>query len=77
MIALKGFEDAMRAAGVPTDRIALTKRNVELKGQLVLAVGFIRATAEVFHRHFQHDGTLDTCPSKICTHTREVLETLK
>lgn len=64
---------ACKALGVPPDRAALVRRNVELKGAHAARGKAMRMLADVFHEVFQHSGPLDSCESSACVGNRQLI----
>ena len=64
----------LEALGIPADRIKLVERNAELKGKLMARGNAIQGIREAHHKAYQHEGTLDACPSGVCSSLLDILK---
>lgn len=71
------WEEEARELGIPTDRMQLVKRNLELKAKLESRGKAILTWATSWHESFGHDGAFYDCQRNSCLGTREVLERTK
>lgn len=68
------FQEAAQQLGIPTDRIELVRRNVELKHKLSeLAKAFL-IVQEGYHIGAQHPDPYATCSKTACEGVRKIVK---
>lgn len=70
---LHEFERACRSAGIPTDRVELVKRNIELKTKLNSALRSISDIRDSLHQAYEHSGNASDCTRATCVGISRVL----
>lgn len=71
------FEEACLHIGCPSDRVALVKRNVELKAKLRSALNALDAFGEAWHLGKRHEGDYRNCTTELCEKMREVVRKIE
>lgn len=68
------FEEACKKLGVPTDRINLVKRNLQLKGLLIAVINGLEDMYEVFHNLTHGEAiSYNDCENNACKSGRELI----
>lgn len=74
---VQAFEEACKRLNVPTDRINLVKRNLQLKGLLIAATTGLEDMYKVFHNITHGAVPYDDCNSESCKGGRELIARIR
>ena len=67
------WEEEAQRAGIPTDRIGLVKRNIELKTKLESAIKTIKSMGNSVHETFHHQKSWDNCDEASCDAIKKLM----
>jgi len=68
------FEQIAHELGTPTDRIGLVKRNIELKGKVIVRGKALSVCAEEWHLLLKHDGDFSICTRESCIGIHKIMK---
>jgi len=71
------FETACRELGIPSDRVGLVKRNVELKSKLDVALRALTTFQEAHHDAYKHPDQRESCTHKVCAGMLKIVSDLR
>lgn len=75
MISLQPqFEKALKDIGIPSDRMELVKRNIQLKSSIKQLIKAFEIIADGWHFAFEHEGTFKDCSKDNCAGIRKIIE---
>jgi hypothetical protein len=67
------LEKVCKEIGIPSGRIGLVKRNVELKALLAIRGQALTGWGQAWHAGMAHSGAYEECSQPACFGTREIL----
>lgn len=77
MSPIMNFETACRELGIPSDRVGLVKRNVELKGKLNAALSALMVFQEAHHDAYKHTDARESCTRNVCAGMLKIVRDLR